>query len=70
MNVTVKNWLADKGYGFVRPDDGNKDVFVHRNDILTSGVRDLTTGTRVTFERASTDKGDKGLAVCVIGVID
>jgi CspA family cold shock protein len=55
---TVKWFNDEKGYGFIRPDDGGKDVFVHYLDIEGSGFRSLEEGERVTFE---VTQGGKGL---------
>jgi cold shock protein len=54
---TVK-WFSDaKGYGFVTPEDGSKDVFVHHSNIAGSGFKTLTEGAKVEFEPAQGDKG-------------
>jgi cold shock protein len=55
---TVKWFNADKGFGFLSPDDGSEDVFVHFSAIDASGYRELTEGQRVQFE---TQQGPKGL---------
>ena len=58
MQGTVK-WFNDaKGFGFITPDGGGKDVFVHHNAIASSGSRSLAEGDRVEFE---TEQGAKGL---------
>ena len=55
---TVK-WFNDaKGYGFITPADGGKDLFVHFSAIQTQGYRSLDEGSRVEFE---VTKGPKGL---------
>ena len=57
MLGTVK-WFNDaKGYGFITPEGGGKDVFVHQSTIDSSGFRSLTEGDRVKFE---TEQGPKG----------
>ena len=49
-NGTVK-WFNDaKGYGFISPEDGSKDLFVHHSNISGSGFKSLAEGARVTFE--------------------
>ncbi len=54
----VKWFNAAKGYGFITPDDGTPDVFVHFSAISGQGYRELTEGQRVEFE---TTRGPKGL---------
>ena len=55
---TVKWFNASKGFGFITPDDGGQDVFVHHTQIQMQGYRELTEGQRVEFE---TQQGPKGL---------
>jgi CspA family cold shock protein len=55
---TVKWFSAEKGFGFIKPDDGSDDVFVHFSAIDGSGYRSLDEGQRVEFE---TQPGRKGL---------
>ncbi len=47
---TVKFFNANKGFGFIRPEGGGGDVFVHARDVTASGVPELTEGMRVGFE--------------------
>ena len=57
MYGTVK-WFDDaKGFGFITPEDGSKDVFVHHSAITGSGFKSLAEGQRVEFETQSTPKG-------------
>ena len=54
---TVK-WFNDtKGYGFIAPDEGGKDVFVHHTNIAGSGFKSLTEGSKVSFEQRDGTKG-------------
>lgn len=55
---TVKWFNAAKGYGFITPDDGSPDVFVHYSSIDGSGYRELNEGQSVEFD---TTQGPKGL---------
>ena len=54
---TVK-WFDDaKGFGFIAPEDGSKDVFVHHTGILGDGFKSLSDGQQVEFDVQSTPKG-------------
>ncbi len=52
-----------KGYGFIRPDDGGEDVFVHFSAIRGDGYRNLQEGQRVEFTVEASDKGPQALDV-------
>jgi CspA family cold shock protein len=58
MQGAVKWFNDSKGFGFITPDGGGKDVFVHQSAIESSGFRSLAEGERVEFE---TEQGAKGL---------
>jgi len=47
---TVKFFNTQKGFGFIQPDDGSKDVFVHITAVERAGLRSLTEGQKVSFE--------------------
>ncbi|MBL6459002.1 cold-shock protein [Belnapia sp. T6] len=47
---TVKWFNATKGYGFIQPDDGSKDVFLHISDIQRSGIQEPREGDKLEFE--------------------
>ncbi len=53
---TVKFFNADKGYGFIQPDDGGKDAFVHISAVEAAGMGTLQKDQRVSYER-QTDRG-------------
>jgi CspA family cold shock protein len=56
---TVKFFNNEKGYGFIQPDDGSRDVFVHVSAVTRSGLGTLSEGQRVSFE-IEDDKRGKG----------
>jgi len=58
MNTgTVKWFNADKGYGFIKPDDGSKDLFVHHSEIQVSGYKSLNEDQKVEYELGQGQKG-------------
>ncbi len=59
----VKWWSEDKGFGFITPDDGGRDLFVHFSGVLGDGYRSLTEGQRVQFDEEPGPKGPKAVAV-------
>ncbi len=60
---TVK-WFNDaKGYGFITPEDGSKDLFVHFSNIEADGFKTLAEGSTVTFESRQGQKGPEAVNV-------
>ncbi|MEN3341850.1 MAG: cold shock protein [Actinomycetota bacterium] len=63
---TVK-WFNDaKGYGFITPDTGGKDVFVHFSSIVADGHKTLAEGAKVDFEQADGTKGPEAKQVQIV----
>src|SRR5919204_824922 len=62
---TVKWFSEQKGFGFITPDDGSKDLFVHHSALAGIGLRPLGEGTRVTY---TAERGDKGPRAVEVGV--
>ena len=54
---TVKWFSPEKGYGFITPDEGGKDLFVHFSEISGEGYHSLNDGARVTYEPGEGPKG-------------
>jgi CspA family cold shock protein len=64
---TVK-WFNDaKGYGFITPDEGSKDLFVHFSSIVGEGFKTLAEGARVEYEPRQGEKGPEATNVVAIG---
>jgi CspA family cold shock protein len=66
MQGTVKWFNEAKGFGFITPDDGSKDVFVHFSAISSSGFKSLKEGDRVQFDTEQGQKGPQAKNVTVI----
>ncbi|MBZ8133835.1 cold-shock protein [Afifella sp. IM 167] len=59
---TVKFYNAQKGYGFIQPDDGGKDVFVHATALEAAGMRGLVEGQKISFDVESDRRSGKDAA--------
>jgi CspA family cold shock protein len=60
---TVKWFSDEKGFGFITPDDGGRDIFVHYTSIAGDGYRSLAEGTKVSYEQEEGAKGPKAVNV-------
>ncbi len=60
---TVKWFSDEKGYGFITPDDGSKDLFVHFSNIVGDGFKSLQDGQKVSYEPAEGRKGPEATSV-------
>ena len=65
MTGTVKWFNESKGFGFITPEDGSKDVFVHFSAIASEGFRTLAEGQKVTFDVENGPKGPQATNVQV-----
>ena len=63
---TVKWFNGEKGFGFITPDDGAKDLFVHYSEIQGSGYRSLEENQRVQFEVGQGAKGPQAVGVTAV----
>jgi len=63
---TVKWFNDEKGYGFITPDDGTKDLFVHHSGIEGAGFKSLSEGAKVDYESRAGAKGPEATSVKVI----
>jgi cold shock protein len=63
---TVKWFSDDKGYGFITPDEGSKDLFVHHSAIVSEGYRTLAEGAKVSYETENGPKGPSAANVTTI----
>ena len=58
---TVKFFNTSKGFGFIAPDDGGKDVFVHATAVEQAGMRSLNEGQKVSFDSQPDARGAKAV---------
>jgi cold shock protein len=64
---SVKWFNEAKGYGFITPEDGSKDLFVHFSNIQGEGYKTLAEGAKVTFEARQGQKGPEAINVVSVG---
>jgi CspA family cold shock protein len=60
---TVKWFSDEKGFGFITPDEGSRDLFVHHTAIAADGYRSLQEGSKVSYEEEAGPKGPKAVNV-------
>jgi cold shock protein len=63
---TVKWFSDDKGFGFITPDEGGRDLFVHFSGIAGDGFRTLAEGSKVSYDEEAGDKGPKAVNVSAL----
>lgn len=63
---TVKFFNAEKGYGFIKPDDGGADIFVHVSAVTRSGLSNLSEGQAVSFDVEPDRKGKGPKAINLV----
>jgi CspA family cold shock protein len=64
METGTVKWFNDsKGYGFISPDDGAKDLFVHHSSIAGEGFKTLAEGSKVSYESREGQKGPEAIQV-------
>jgi cold shock protein len=63
---TVKFFNADKGYGFIKPDDGGRDIFVHITAVERAGLTTLAEGQKISFDIEPDKKGKGPKAVDLV----
>lgn len=63
----VTRFNKERGYGFIAPDAGGDDVFLHARELASGTEEELAAGARVSYDIASSPKGTKAARVCVLG---
>jgi CspA family cold shock protein len=63
---TVKRFNKIKGYGFITPDSGNNEVFVHFSEVQIAGYKELVEGQKVTFKLETGERGEFATNVVII----
>lgn len=65
MTGVVKKVVSDRGFGFLKPSDGTKDVFFHAKSLMNVRFEEIQEGDSVTFDVKQGDKGPMASNVCV-----
>jgi CspA family cold shock protein len=63
---TIKRFNKIKGYGFIKPDDSDTEVFIHFSEIQVTGYKELEEGQRVSYTPAQGEKGEYATKVQII----
>ncbi|MFS8978252.1 cold-shock protein [Cupriavidus necator] len=63
---TVKWFNKEKGFGFIRPDDGGGDLFAHFSQIRAEGVKSLQEHPKVSFDVQASPKGKQAANICLL----
>ena len=70
MAEGIVKWFDDaKGYGFITPEDGSKDLFVHHSGVAGDGFKSLAEGAKVSFEAREGQKGPEAINVTVVTAV-
>lgn len=63
MQGSIKKLITDKGFGFITPDDGGKDLFFHSNEVKGVAFQELKEGDKVSFDVGESPKGPNAVNV-------
>lgn len=63
---TVKWFNPTKGFGFIVPDEGDKDIFVHITAVMAAGMQSLNEGQKVSFETVEEERGLKATDIAAV----
>ena len=66
MTGSVRWFNDQKGFGFIKPDEGDKEIFVHYTGIIKDGFKSLTENSKVSFDVEQSEKGLKAVNVTIL----